>query len=338
MQSSKPKLTPHRLAAANPEVKELIQKLKRIWKHASPEAKRKAVTELLEKGCSIRGLAEDTGIADPTIRLALKVKPTASKRARKTPHRVPSKTDARAKKPASDQEKTQLPVHLQKGADAPHGAQKATHQTPPISKLQAGRPMAQPAPAGVGMPQLKPAVSSQVPPKKIELPPRPSPQPPQEAIASPEATASLRKKAEQIIVDLVRAELRSVDESKARDEITSAFQMARTMIVMNRPGVRLVPLPAQLTIAELLRRTKPVQNDNGPRWEYVGRWIALIVNSLNPDDQWARDHAVDQAERRLLPKQENVVKVEPSGAGRSSPRRIAQIEQAYFLWDPRRLR
>lgn len=108
MQSSKPKLTPHRLAAANPEVKELIQKLKRIWKHASPEAKRKAVTELLEKGCSIRGLAEDTGIRDPTIRLALKVKPAASKPARKTPHRVPSKTDARAKKPASDQEKTQL--------------------------------------------------------------------------------------------------------------------------------------------------------------------------------------------------------------------------------------
>lgn len=212
------------------------------------------------------------------------------------------------------------------------------HQTAPISKLQADRPIAQPAPAGVGIPQLKPAVSSQVPRKKIELPPWPSPQPPQEAIASPEATASLREKAEQIIVDLVRAELRSVNESTSKDEIKSAFETARIFSVIGRHGAIFVKLRPLLTVATLLEKTKPVEIDHEPRSAYVGRWIALIVNSLNPDDQWARDHAVNQAERRLLPKQENVVKVEPSGPGRSSPRRIAQIEQAYFLWDPRRLR
>jgi hypothetical protein len=55
----KPKQTAHRIAAAKPEVRALIALLRKRWKHANSEERRARVVDLLEKGCSIRGLADD---------------------------------------------------------------------------------------------------------------------------------------------------------------------------------------------------------------------------------------------------------------------------------------
>lgn len=332
-QSAKLRQTGHRIAAANPEVKERIKKLKRTWKHSSPEAKRKVIVELLDDGCSIRGLDEDTGIPATTIRLHLRVKSEASQSARNVPERLPSGRNAREKRSASNQEKNEVPVELQGSTKTTFEARKPMHQAPPLSKPQTEQLMAKPAPARVGTPNQKSALSIKLPLKKIVVPRRPRPS---QTIEDREETiASLRGKAEQLIVDRFRAECGTFDESTETAKITSVFQTAREFADRGRQGNKPVRLPPQLKIAELLEKTEPPPSDNEPKSAYVGRWIARIVNALNPNDQFQRDSAIDRAERQLLPSQKKETKTKPSDSSPRAVRPGVQIRHTRFSWDPR---
>lgn len=71
----KPKLTAHRKAAAEPEVRKLIKLLEEKWDDLTGEERTRRVTALLAKGCKIRGLAEDIGRLPSLVRYYAKRAP-----------------------------------------------------------------------------------------------------------------------------------------------------------------------------------------------------------------------------------------------------------------------
>ena len=71
----KPKQTAHRRAAANPGVMELIARLRRRWKRIKREERRRLLKDLLDRGCSRRGLAADIHRPESVVRYCLKPRP-----------------------------------------------------------------------------------------------------------------------------------------------------------------------------------------------------------------------------------------------------------------------
>jgi hypothetical protein len=58
----------HQQAASKPEVKALIKKMEKNWKRWTPEERKEHLSTLISKDCTIRGLADDLGMSESTLR------------------------------------------------------------------------------------------------------------------------------------------------------------------------------------------------------------------------------------------------------------------------------
>jgi len=287
----KPRQTQHRTASDIPDVKERIKKLKRLWKRASFEERTNEVVELLGVGCSIRGLAHDLGESESTVRQYSKVKPDKA---------------AAAETVLQNRNETAEPFDAWNGSIPASTSQKPTpHQS--VSRTTTDKLPSHSVSKGMDQSLRKVGPLSRAALKKIVLPPRPSRQPQDQK----ETLPVLSQRSGQIIVDLIRAECSSMSEQDKTATIQAALETARTFITLGRHGAPRPILPLRLTADDLLEKTRPTPRDDQPRSDFVGRWVAGILNSLNRNNELVRMDAIDAAEKQLIPEEPRVVRAKP---------------------------
>ena len=165
-QKKGPKQTAHRRAASKPEVKELIERLRKRWKRASPKDRRERILQLLGKdiGCSIRGLAEDISQPESSVRS----------------YSMPGLDSPKGEKPKALQASVPVKGGPRKAAAPPNAVKQeaATSTAPSVGNAKRPLPLR-------------------------KLPPRPIPKP---AIEKEEPVASLRRQLARIIEEFLRVQ------------------------------------------------------------------------------------------------------------------------------------
>ena len=268
------KRTKHRIAASNPEVKELIQKFRRLWKRrreTSPITIRQALRELVdERGCTLRGLAAEMrpeGKAS-TLRYYYNLQPDVTK----------EKPEEKVETPSVS------PVAVNGVRTGPPKVKAGTFKE--VKQQSVPQPTAA---------QAK-SVSASTPPKLTSS----AKQEPSAPVERREETKeSLRQRLDEVLVDFIRAKLK--ERGKPADE--EMFGTARTMTVIGRQGAILRALPSQMSEQSLCDRTKPKfaePEDQAAKSRYLGAWAAGILNSLCPEDQNRREQAVEEARQQIL--------------------------------------
>jgi transposase-like protein len=322
--------TKHKLAKSNPEVKERIAKLKKLWKRSKREGTEEfstLVIELVETyGCSIRGLARELGVPPTTMRQLSK--PSADAKldesnttANHSQVAAQPKTKANTKQPA-----TGAAVAAQENVASPEASKPPQ---PNLSVSQALAVLAARKPIKVvEKPPLQVPTHPNDDLRRSNSPSRPESQA-RHRIGSlrkdrPESLALLRGQAEQIIEDLIRSNYGMQEIRPNSERILAVFANARTHICKQRPGFTFFNLPDPSSVSELLDKTKPRRAENQPESEFLGRWVAVTLNSLWLDDEGAREVTIEQVRRKLSPKPEKK-NTAPGDRNARPVRRPAQI-------------
>jgi len=301
------RLTKHDRAASDPKVKDRISKLKKRWKRANTEERSAMLLELPED-CSIRGLARDLDLPESTLRQYSK---------------APTSTQVAAAPKTNADSKQQVTAPLQKSVRSPE-APNYSEPNPSPSQAQASQSESKSVTANPPRPV---SAISKARFRSVQLPPRPQLGAKEQPNSRPESLASLRDRAVQIIEDLIRSKYETPEAPADSAEITALFSSAETNIWLERQGFKSVALPDQCTVAELLAKTKP-QTREETRSGFLGRWVAVILNSLGLKDGFARKMAIEEASRKLMPKPEKAVTTSPN-IDRRQVWRPAEIRHTY---------
>ena len=282
--------TPHRTAASNREVRELIKKLKRTWKHLSPDERQGIVIELLDEGCSIRGIAEDTGIAESTLRQYSKRPDNSSgtaQRASDSPEKVKPKT-------------VQASVPGKAGSKQMAPASAKGKQVPASAKDKVGEISQKPAPSAKRLITTLPSRPSELG-KDVS--------PDEQRREKEESLESMRRRLPDIIVEFIRAKLGPPDTPARIAQIRELLESSRIFTQRHLPTIYPKHLPNAITVNQLYELTKPDFRNKQLDAFLLGNWLAVLVFSLdfrNKTDlrtsPWERE--IELAERQLLPQPE----------------------------------
>ena len=247
------KQTAHRIAAANPEVRALIALLRQRWKRAKPAERRERVADLLGRGCSIRGLADDVDQFESVVRYYSKAAPGSSGKV----------------KPKA----LQAPIPVKDISKQIAAAAAKEKQGPASARDQAGGTRQQPVPTGNSHSTI--------------LPPRP-PQATEKALPDDrqaekeESIESMRLRISQIIVEFIHAKLGSPDRPARSAQILALLGSLRTHSKRQPPWIYPRHLPNRITMSQLYELTGVNFRKEQLNADELGKWLAVLVLSLAP--------------------------------------------------------
>jgi hypothetical protein len=268
----KPRLTAHRLAASNPEVRERIKLLGKRWGRAKGEERRERVLDLLGRGCSIRGVAQDIHQSESVVRY----------------YSEPEPSPLEKKKQAA----VQSPVPVNGG------------RTGTSTQVAAGEParglLKDQSDSANRIPESSRKKAPNVPLRRIQLPPRPVLKPPEE---KEEPIGSLRMRLSEIIVGFTRAQW-GIPKSPIRNsELPNFLSNLQMHVGIARQWMQPKEIPERISIKTLLQMTEPKRRNDDPDWSHNAWWIATTLVSLVPDirESLSLQQAVERAHSELLP-------------------------------------
>ncbi len=99
---TEPKKTEHRIAALDPIVRAKIEELGESWRVWDKNEREKHIKSLREDGCSVRGLAEDIGVPETTLRQYATLPIVAKKRARRSSTEMPAQKEVKEVPPGKE--------------------------------------------------------------------------------------------------------------------------------------------------------------------------------------------------------------------------------------------
>lgn len=253
--------TAHRMAAANPEVRPLIRVLRGRWKDAPEKERRERVAQLLEKGCTIRGIAEDIGRPESSVRNYAKPGPDS-----------PAREEAVA-------------LH----EPVPFKGDSTNAVAPPV--VQKPGPSSSKAPSLGNHKRLVPR--RMVPhPNRPPLAKRPE--------DKEQDLQSLRDQLTEIIVGFVSARWGIPEMPIEASDLPVFLTSLRSSPAFDRPWIKPVKLPDRISIRDLFLLTEPKPRPATMDWGYKAKWLATILLSLRPDESYF-GYWIDAAEGQLLP-------------------------------------
>ncbi len=312
--SGGPRQTHHRVAATNPEVKELIKKLRRMWRrrNTSAEQIQGALKELVvEEGCSTRGLAKNLRVRESALRYYMNLEPDL-----KVENRAP-KVEPAPVKPAPARP---APVGTSPVKPAPIKAAPAslpevnTDIRKKIEELRASIERRR-----SGLPNSD-AGTSETRATSIAQ------QAPKEPVQEPEETIkSLQNRLEEVLLDFLEAKSEGAGVKLDPDSFREVFGAVRNYTMISRTGAICMSLPPQISVPSLFEKIKPANHPPGetPTW-YLGRWAAGILNSICPGDPDSRELAIKQAKEQALSGKRPRLRAPRQFAGEHEEPRIPQ--------------
>lgn len=276
----KPKQTAHRVAASNREVRKHIAQLRKQWSDANAEERRTNVADLLGRGCSIRGLADDIDQPESVIRYYSKPAPESPKKEKPKTLEAPIPVKAASKQIA---------------AAPANGTQRLA---PPKDQLGVTRQQA--APAG-----KRPSII--LPPCPTEL--RREALPDDPPTEKEESLESLRLRLPQIIIEFIRAKLGTPDRPATSTQIQVLLGSLRTHSKLQPPSIYPRHLPNSITMSQLYELTGVNFRNKQLDAVALGEWLAVLVLSLDPrahpdprSSPWEPE--IKLAEQQLVPQPE----------------------------------
>ena len=282
--SANEKQTYHRIAASNPEVKKLLKKLKRTWKRSTGDERRHDVTELLSKGCSIRGIAEYAHLMESTVRVYSKTssaEAAENKRQRLVPKKVlPKKSNA----PTVSKTAGELGP-AQKKQQSLKALLDVFAPIPPFKSrfLQTERTPGDHGQAKDNSQESK--IASSEPAQQPEEP-----------------IESMRNRPHEVLVEFIRAELGGTEKAADPKLIAEIIEEARTYNVtgrMSSPRIGTWPGMTSGVFVERIKQALP-RRPQGVESKYLGLWGVKILHNLIPNSERQRGEAIDVAEQILL--------------------------------------
>ncbi len=298
-----PKQTAHRRVASDPEVHELLERLRKRWKRTSGKERRDRVAQLLSKGCKLRGIADDIHQPESVVRYYSKPAPDSPAKEKPEAHQrsVPAKSDSKRMtappaqvklKPVSSNDRSEG-VHQQPGPSGRH----------PLAILtQRQQELREKVLFGDEYPEDDDN-------SEVE-----------------ESLASLRLRLPELIVEFIRAKLGSPDTPARSAQIRELLNSVRYHSQLQPPLIYPRHLPNAVTVSQLYELTGvEIRRDRLDGTE-LGRWVAVILHSLAPRAQihlrtspWEQE--IEQAERQLFPRPEQVST--PAPASGRQPLRVS---------------
>ncbi len=247
LQRRRRKEAARRIAAVKPEVRDPLKRLRKRWRHADTEERKREVAEL-RKSCSIRGIAAAIGQPEATVRYY--TKPAAAKRPR--------------------------PIVPPRSPDTPM----------PVSAAPPPRQEREPSSAANRAAETRPEPRApQVRPTEMQAPP--APQQPATASAAdqqaeqPESVESLRDRLPEVMLDLIQAQLGSPETPLWKAQIKGLGETLK-YYGKSAPYQLLRHFPDPITRSELYRLTRPVQCKDkvGLSAAEHGAWVAALGLSV----------------------------------------------------------
>jgi hypothetical protein len=269
-----PRQTRHRIAASKPEVQQRIEQLRKRWRHAEGQERRERVADLLGRGCSVRGLAEQIHQDPSLVRYHSKPLPDASEK---------EKSKA-----------LQAPVPVTEATNRMAGAPPKAEQRSAASKDPSAGASVRAAGSGKHLKMLLPTR-----PRKLAEKALPEDEDPEKE----RTLESLTRELSQIIVRFVREKLGPPDTPARMEEIGGLLGTLRTYAT--RPFAWNQPrqLPDPITMSRLYQLTRPDFRKEQLDASELGKWLVVVLASLaNGAKPWTRE--IDKAERELLPEPE----------------------------------
>lgn len=295
-----PKQTAHRRATSDLEVHELLERLRKRWKRASGKERRDRVAQLLSKGCTLRGIAEDIHQPESVVRYYSKPAPGSPEKVKvnATQQSVPTKSVS-STGPAPSHQAQQRSVAQKQGTVSSSNKYDGNHRQP-------------------------------VPPRKRplpKLPPWPIPKPPGEI---EEDIALLRRRLSQIIATFIREKLGTPETPAATSEIQLFLQELRAYARVDLPWMKPVQLPQRITLNHLYEVTKPKSFPQNCDRGQLAIWLTMVLVSLCSN--WESD--IETAAQQLFP-EPSPASAQPPGPQPGRPRSFAIAVPAFRLRGPR---